>query len=153
MKKLPYDPSTLERERAPYYISATAEDIREMLEVVGEKDLPSLFRDIPEDICFSDWGQDKGLDYEALVEAMERLSQKNNLQSGFLGHALKHYRQPDLIPYVCDIRGLTTAYTPYQPERSQGTLWSLWMYSSCLSQLTGFEAINASLYDRAQLPV
>ena len=80
---------------------------------------------------------------------MERLARKNTLRSSFLGHALKHYRQPDLIPFVCNIRGLTTAYTPYQPERSQGTLWSLWMYSSCLSQLTGFEAINASLYDRA----
>ena len=58
MEKLPYDPSSLERELSPYYISATSDDIQEMLAVVGEKDLPSLFRDIPEDISFSHWGED-----------------------------------------------------------------------------------------------
>ena len=44
---------------------------------------------------------------------------------------------------------MTTAYTPYQPERSQGTLWSLWFYSNIIAKITGFEAINASLYDRS----
>ena len=149
MERLPYNPTDLDRELAPYYISATPQDIEDMLAVVGEKDLESLFRHIPEDIRISQWGQDKGLEYEALVRHMEQLSHKNVVQSSFAGQALKHYRQPELIAFVCNIRGLTTAYTPYQPERSQGTLWSLWMYSSCLSMLTGFEAVNASLYDRA----
>ena len=149
MESLPYRLADLERELAPYYISATPQDIREMLEVVGEKDLESLFRHIPEDIRFSSWGEEKGMDYSDLVGHMEELSRKNSFGSSFIGHALKHYRQPDLISFICYVRGLTTAYTPYQPERSQGTLWSLWMYSSCLSMLTGFEAINASLYDRA----
>ena len=147
--KLPYNLADLERELAPYYIGATPRDIEEMLAVVGEKDLASLFRHIPEDIRFSCRGREEGMDYSDLVLHMERLSQKNSVGSSFVGHALKHYRQPELSAFVCGIRGLTTAYTPYQPERSQGTLWSLWMYSSCLSMLTGFEAINASLYDRA----
>ena len=149
MEKLPYNLADLERELAPYYISATSQDIEEMLAVVGEKDLESLFRHIPEDVRFSFWGEGEGTDYSDLVHRMEELSLKNSAVSSFVGHALKHYRQPDLISFICYIRGLTTAYTPYQPERSQGTLWSLWMYSSCLSMLTGFEAINASLYDRA----
>ena len=149
MERLPYNPTDMQRELSPYYIGTTPQEIEEMLSVVGEKDLASLFRHIPEDIRFSRWGKDKGLDYRSLVRRMEKLSQTNVLQSSFIGHALKYYRQPDLISFICNIRGLTTAYTPYQPERSQGTLWSLWMYSSCLSMLTGFEAVNASLYDRA----
>ena len=149
MEKLPYNLADLERELAPYYISATAQDIEEMLKVVGVKDLPALFQHIPENIRFSSWGEQEGMDYSDLVLCMEKLSRKNTPRNSFIGHSLKHYRQPELISFLCYIRGLTTAYTPYQPERSQGTLWSLWMYSSCLSQLTGFEAINASLYDRA----
>ena len=74
---------------------------------------------------------------------------KNNIKTSFVGDALKNYSVPDIVSYVCSLRGLTTAYTPYQPERSQGTLWSLWFFSNLLSRLTGFEAINASLYDRS----
>ena len=47
------------------------------------------------------------------------------------------------------IRNLTTAYTPYQPERSQGTLTSIWIYQCAISALTGYEAINASFYERS----
>ncbi|MDO9183521.1 MAG: aminomethyl-transferring glycine dehydrogenase subunit GcvPB, partial [Bacteriovorax sp.] len=67
----------------------------------------------------------------------------------FIGDGLKNYKVQEIVPYVCNLRGLTTAYTPYQPERSQGTLNTLWIYSSALSMLTGFEAINASFYDRS----
>ena len=73
----------------------------------------------------------------------------NSLPLSFIGDGLPYYKIPELVSFVCDIRGLTTAYTPYQPERSQGTLHSLWAYTNMMSQLTGFEAINASLYDRA----
>ena len=48
-----------------------------------------------------------------------------------------------------NIRELATAYTPYQPERSQGTLITQWIYQCSMAALTGFEAINASLYDRS----
>jgi glycine dehydrogenase len=77
------------------------------------------------------------------------LAKKNNPLCSFLGDGLKDYQVPEIVGKVCALRGLTTAYTPYQPERSQGTLWTLWLYSSSLSMLTGFEAINASLYDRS----
>ena len=53
------------------------------------------------------------------------------------------------MSYVAGLRELLTAYTPYQPERSQGTLMTQWLYQCCLAALTGFEAINASQYDRA----
>ena len=78
MEKLPYNLADLERELAPYYISATDQDIEDMLAVVGEKDLPSLFRHIPEDIRFSSWGEDEGMDYSDLVLQMEKLVPKEH---------------------------------------------------------------------------
>ena len=53
------------------------------------------------------------------------------------------------IEELARLRPLTTSYTPYQPERSQGTLQTHWIYQCALSALTGFEAINTSLYDRS----
>ena len=81
---------------------------------------------------------------------MVEQSRKNRVpEATFLGDGLPHYRVPDLVPFVAGLRELMTAYTPYQPERSQGTLMTQWLYQSCLAMLTGFEAINASQYDRA----
>ena len=148
--KLPYDPSKLERELRPYFISADDEEIKEMLKEIGLEQLEDLFSHIPEDVQLKgDHAVCQELTYEECLNHVEHVAQKNNIKTSFLGHGLKNYKVMDLIPYVCGIRGLTTAYTPYQPERSQGTLQTLWMYSSCLSQLTGFEAINASLYERS----
>src|SRR5690606_23718516 len=91
----------------------------------------------------------EALPYNDLIAHMEGIAAKNNLKTCFIGDGLKNYKVQDIVPYVCDLRGLTTAYTPYQPERSQGTLQTLWIYSSALSMLTGFEAMNASFYDRS----
>ncbi|MDA0344209.1 MAG: aminomethyl-transferring glycine dehydrogenase subunit GcvPB, partial [Verrucomicrobia bacterium] len=54
-----------------------------------------------------------------------------------------------IVGQVSQLRPLSTSYTPYQPERSQGTLVTHWIYQCVLSNLTGFEAINTSLYDRS----
>lgn len=149
-KKLSYDPTKLERELAPYYISSTKQEQAEMLSFIGVKELKDLFAHIPDNVKF-----DKApyvcqqLGYNELISHMESLSLKNKLKTCFIGDGLKNYRVPEITNFVCNLRGLTTAYTPYQPERSQGTLHTLWIYSSTLSMLTGFEAINASLYDRS----
>src|SRR5262249_1276208 len=88
--------------------------------------------------------------YTDLYQHVVAQSQKNHLPDiTFLGDGLPHYRIPDLVPFVAGLRELMTAYTPYQPERSQGTLMTQWLYQCCLAMLTGFEAINASQYDRA----
>ena len=148
---LPYNPSELERELTPFYISASETEISEMMKTIGVKDFKELYSHIPENILMNEGPKELGrhLEYEELVAHVEDLSAKNNIKSSFLGDGLQQYQVPSVVPFVCDIRGLTTAYTPYQPERSQGTLWTLWMYSSTLSMLTGFEAINASFYDRS----
>src|SRR5690606_25769622 len=89
------------------------------------------------------------LEYQALATHLAEIAAMNKPLPGFIGDGLLSTTVHEIVPFVANLRGLTTAYTPYQPERSQGTLWTLWVYSSMLSKLTGFEAINASFYDRS----
>jgi len=148
--KLPYDPTKLSRELNKFYLSASEKDISEMLNELGIKDLSELYNHIPKDIQFKETPNfGPHLSYSDLIDHMEKLSKKNNIKSSFIGDGLSNYIVPEIVPHVLNIRGLTTAYTPYQPERSQGTLQTLWLYSSTISMLTGFEAINASFYERS----
>jgi glycine dehydrogenase len=147
---LPYNPEQFPRELTKYYISADEKEISQMLNDLNLKTRDELFEHISEDIQFKKTPHvTERLEYQALAQHMFDLSKKNRPKTCFIGDGLKHYHVPDIVPFVCDIRGLTTAYTPYQPERSQGTLMTLWMYASGLRMLTGFEAINASLYERS----
>ncbi len=148
---LPYDTNALPRERARHYIPATDQEVRDMCAAVGVPDLDALFNHIPPDCCIAPpLALPEELPYEALYEHMVAQSGKNRLPDvSFVGDALPHYAVHDLVPFVAGLRELLTAYTPYQPERSQGTLMTQWLYQSCLVALTEFEAINASQYDRA----
>ncbi len=150
MAQLPYDPSKISRELARHYIPASEADIQAMFAAIGTKDFPALYSHISADVKF-DRVQDlpDELEYQALADRMENLSKKNSVKTAFLGDGLQAYRTHEITGYVCSIRNLTTSYTPYQPERSQGTLITHWIYQSTLAQLTGFEAVNSSLYDRA----
>jgi glycine dehydrogenase len=148
---LPYDLHALPRERARHYIPATDEDIQAMLVVLGLQHLEELFRHLPADLRMSEeLVLPEELGYEALYEHMQEQSRKNRVPAAaFLGDGLPHYQDHALVSFVAGLRELLTAYTPYQPERSQGTLMTQWLYQSCLVALTGFEAINASQYDRS----
>lgn len=147
---LPYDPTQINRELTRHYISASDQDLEQMLEAIDLKSLDELFNHISKDVHFDgEMGLGRDLEYHELSEHLLNISKKNKVKTCFIGDGLKNYKIPSLINHVCGIRGLTTAYTPYQPERSQGTLHTLYLYSSALSMLTGFEAINASLYDRS----
>lgn len=153
-KKTATDSKSQKREKAKYFISSTDEEINLMLSQSGKKSLESLYSHLPNSIFFKDKKLDnlnslEEVDYKDLEEHFQKISEKNNILTSFVGDGLKNYSTPSIVQHVCSLRGLTTAYTPYQPERSQGTLWSLWFYSNLLSRLTGFEAINASLYDRS----
>lgn len=148
--KLPYNPKTLKRELTKYYISSSKDEQAQMLASIKLKSLSDLYAHIPDDVKFDSAPYVcEELSYNDLIGHVVSLADKNNVKTSFIGDGLKNYKVQDIVPYVCDLRGLTTAYTPYQPERSQGTLNTLWIYSSTLSMLTGFEAINASFYDRS----
>lgn len=148
---IPYDPNTLLRERAPYYIPATEDEVQGMLATLGLQRLDDLFAHIPPAVRMAPpLALPEALHYADLYQHIVAQSAKNRLpDSAFLGDGLPHYVVPELVPFVAGLRELLTAYTPYQPERSQGTLLTQWLYQCCLAMLTDFEAINASQYDRA----
>ncbi|MFM7209607.1 MAG: glycine dehydrogenase, partial [Verrucomicrobiota bacterium] len=150
MAELPFDPTKLPRELARHYVPASDKDIREMFAAVGSKDFPDLYSHIDPAVLFKSAPDlPEELSYEALADSMEELSSRNNVRTAFMGDGLQAYRVHEIVGHVCSIRNLTTSYTPYQPERSQGTLITHWLYQSAMAQLTGFEAVNSSLYDRA----
>jgi glycine dehydrogenase len=146
---LGYDPNQLPRELTRHYISASEKDISEMLTSLNLGALDQLFEHIPSTIRPAKLALPEELAYDELLQHMRELSQKNKPRLSFLGDGLPHYKTPEVVPHVLGIRNLTTAYTPYQPERSQGTLTSIWIYQCAIAAITGFEAINASFYDRA----
>ncbi|RZA09679.1 MAG: aminotransferase class V-fold PLP-dependent enzyme [Proteobacteria bacterium] len=147
---LNYDPNTLPRELTRHYISATEKDISDMLNTVGATCLEDLYAHVPSEIRMAqDPAIPEELGYAELLKHLDELSRKNHVRLSFLGDGLPHYKVPEVVPHILSIRNLTTAYTPYQPERSQGTLTSIWIYQCAISALTGYEAVNASFYERS----
>ncbi len=147
---LPYNPAELPRETARHYIPGSDKEIDEMLEEIGMQTLSDLYDHVPESERFPEApALPEELSYEELQQRMAALAARNRTALSFIGDGLPNCSVPDIVPYVLNIRNLTTAYTPYQPERSQGTLMTHWIYQCLMSQLTGFEAINSSLYDRS----
>ena len=139
------------RERRRHYIGAGEEDIRQMLDFLGIARIEDLYSHIPVAVRFKDAPAiPEELGYEELERHLQDLAGRNRLPArSFLGDGLGSWRVMDIVPFVLGLRELTTAYTPYQPERSQGTLISTWIYQCALAALSGFEAVNASMYDRA----
>jgi glycine dehydrogenase len=149
-RPLPYDPHALPRELKRHYISASSAEIQAMLQQVGMDSLDALYAHIPAECRFAEAPDlPEELSYEELQQRLVQLSGENRIAESYLGDGLPHYRVMPVVEPICAIRNLTTAYTPYQPERSQGTLMTHWIYQCLMSQLTGFEAINSSLYDRS----
>lgn len=137
------------RENFKYYIGADEAAQKEMLKEIGLSSSKDLFSHIPDNVKMDELKMPQALGHDDLKENLKSIASKNNLKVNFIGDGLQDFSIPSIVPMVCGIRGLTTAYTPYQPERSQGTLQTLWIYQSVLAEITGFEAINASLYERA----
>jgi glycine dehydrogenase len=149
MANLPYDINNSSRELKPFYISADENDLTAMMQECNVSEMTELFNHIPKNVMMDELKLPAPIEYHALIKHMEELAAKNSPKTSFIGRGLPHWSNTEITPYLCSLRGLTTAYTPYQPERSQGTLYTLWLYSCAMKTLTGFEAINASLYERS----
>ncbi len=148
---LPYDPTEHPRESRRHYVSLESEEIEVMLQKLGLQELPDLYAHLPKEVLFEKEQPDlpDELSYEDAVARLDAISNLSNLNVSFLGDLLPSWKLHPLVEEVSRLRPLSTSYTPYQPERSQGTLVTQWIYQCVLSSITGFEAINSSLYDRS----
>jgi glycine dehydrogenase subunit 1 len=136
------------------YIPNTDTDREKMLEAIGVKSVADLFAPIPEEIKkradFS--GVDPYLDDVALKKHLIALSSKNadmDRYPCFLGAGIYDHYIPPVVGFVTGRSEFYTAYTPYQPEVSQGVLQSIYEFQSLLCRLTGMDVANASMYDGA----
>lgn len=130
------------------YIPHTDEDIRKMLDTLGLKKLEDLFQAIPKEYRLS-----KPLNLPEPLSEPDLLRHFQGLQvpimSGFLGAGAYHHFIPAAVSHLVSRSEFSTAYTPYQPEISQGTLQAIFEYQTLMCQLTGMEVSNASMYDGA----
>ncbi|MGI6144278.1 MAG: aminomethyl-transferring glycine dehydrogenase subunit GcvPA [Clostridia bacterium] len=137
---MPFLPHTLEEEQA-------------MLKDMGICTIEELFRDIPEQLRLKrKLNLPKGLSEKAAWDEVERLAHRNKDIGQYLcfrgAGAYEHY-QPKAVKHILSRSEFYTAYTPYQPEVSQGTLQAIFEYQTCICELTGMDVANASHYDGA----
>ncbi len=135
------------------YIPHTTGDVTEMLERIGVASLGDLFVEVPESVRLK---RPLDLPEEAseteLLRELKALGVKNataETHKSFLGGGAYHHFIPTVIDLLISRSEFYTAYTPYQPEISQGTLQAVFEFQTLICQLTGMDAANASMYDGA----
>lgn len=135
------------------YISNTPEEQEKMLLAIGKKSLDSLFDSIPDDVRFSGkLNIPDGMSEMEVTARLKSLANKNRNTEEiacFLGAGAYDHFIPAVIDQLLLRQEFYTAYTPYQPEISQGTLQAIFEYQSMICALTGMDVSNASLYDGA----
>ena len=135
------------------YLPQTDQDKREMLEALGISSVEELFADIPEEVRFKGELQiPPALSEPELVKYFTGLSNQNvnfSTHINFLGAGVYQHYIPSTVNHML-LRGeFFTAYTPYQPEISQGELQAIFEYQTMVCELTGMEVANSSMYDGA----
>ena len=127
----------------------TAADVQAMLDVVGKTDLDALFAHIPEDLLLGrPLDLEPGRSEDEVLRRAEELAAQNATDAVCFagGGAYDHY-VPAVIGALLSRGELLTAYTPYQPEVSQGMLQALFEYQTVIAEIAGLPVSNASLYD------
>ncbi|MEK6599622.1 MAG: aminomethyl-transferring glycine dehydrogenase subunit GcvPA [Deltaproteobacteria bacterium] len=135
------------------YIPHTEKDIQEMLKVIGAEFVEDLFKVIPDNLRVKKpLNLPAPLSEQELIQEMTTLSIKNATVEeyvSFLGAGAYNHYIPSIVNHLISRSEFYTAYTPYQPEISQGTLQAIFEYQTLICQLTGMDVSNASMYDGA----
>jgi glycine dehydrogenase subunit 1 len=133
------------------YLSLTEADREAMLATIGVDSIDDLFRDIPEGVRFQGrLDLEPPLSEQELVAHLSELAERNvpaGEELSFLGAGIYDHYVPAVVDSVLAQGQLLTAYTPYQPEVSQGVLQAIFEYQTAICELTGMDVSNASGYD------
>ncbi len=133
------------------YLSLTDADRDEMLRTIGVDSVADLFRDLPAGVRFErELDLEPALSEQELTEELERLAARNvdtSREVSFLGAGIYDHYVPAVVDAVLQRGEFLTAYTPYQPELSQGVLQAIFEYQTAICELTGMDVSNASGYD------
>lgn len=133
------------------YVPHTEDDIKKMLEFIGVKSLEELYTVIPQDLILK---KPIGIppaesEPEIMVE-MRKIASSNldiSMNRDFRGGGIERHYIPPIVSALTSRGEFLTAYTPYQPEMSQGILQAIFEYQTMICELTGMEVSNASSYD------
>ena len=130
------------------YFPHTADDVQQMLDVIGVRTLDDLYAEIPEEIKFH-----RELDIPSEKSEIEvrniirDLAAMNKPLVCFAGAGCYDHYTPSVVPFLASRSEFSTSYTPYQAEISQGTLQYIFEYQTMMADLTGMDISNASMYD------
>lgn len=133
------------------YFPHTPDDVEAMLLACGVNNIDDLYVDVPDSLKFK---KEYNLPSEMSETEIDRyfrniLKKNRRFETILAGAGYYSHRTPSVIPYLTSRSEFLTAYTPYQPEISQGTLQYIFEFQSMMTQLTGLEISNASMYDGA----
>ncbi|MBI9092373.1 MAG: aminomethyl-transferring glycine dehydrogenase subunit GcvPA [Desulfobacterium sp.] len=130
------------------YLPHTQEDITEMLKVTGHSSLEDLFSSIPESCRLKgDLDLPDALTEWELNDHMEGLAANMAATKVFIGAGSYRHHIPSALNYLLSRSEFATAYTPYQPEISQGTLQGIYEFQSMITEILGMDVATASHYD------
>ncbi|MDQ0351002.1 glycine dehydrogenase subunit 1 [Alkalibacillus filiformis] len=133
------------------YIPMTDQDRKDMLETIGVNSTEELFNDIPQKVRFDGELNIKPAksEYELTKELTQLAEQNSHTKShtSFLGAGVYQHYIPSIVDHVISRSEFYTAYTPYQPEISQGELQAIFEFQTMVCEMTGMEVANSSMYD------
>ncbi|MDU9302704.1 aminomethyl-transferring glycine dehydrogenase subunit GcvPA [Staphylococcus pseudintermedius] len=133
------------------YIPLTEKDEQEMLETIGVKSIQELYSDVPEEVLLSrDLNIADAEPETQLLKRLTRIANKNitkETHTSFLGAGVYDHYAPAVVDAMISRSEFYTAYTPYQPEISQGELQAIFEFQTMICELTAMDVANSSMYD------
>ena len=132
------------------FIPHTKTDVSQMLDAIGAPSIEALFDEIPADLrCGKLQGVPEGLSEMEITRLMSERAAQDGRLINFCGAGAYEHHIPAAVWEITTRGEFYSAYTPYQAEASQGTLQLLYEFQTMMSELTGMEVSNASMYDGA----